>query len=84
MPGHDSGDSEDDALAFTRLLASRSGRPVSASGLNLARIFPGVRGQLIRQALGLDRVRSSGSDEDSDDDANEEDIGNMDQTEDIF
>ena len=49
------GDSDDEtsAIRFTRLLAGRAGRPVSATGVNLQQIFPGIRGQLIRQALGM-------------------------------
>ena len=47
----DDEDSDDDqATRFTRLLAGvrAGGRPISAAGLNLQQIFPGVRGQLIR------------------------------------
>ena len=67
-------DSDDEAGAFTRLLAGTTeGRTfrtsLSVSGLNLQQIFPGVRGQLIRQALGLARQRP-GEDSSDDSDAN--------------
>lgn len=54
--GGEDEESDEEVTAFVRLLAARGGRPTSASGLNLQQMLPGgVRGQLIRQALGIGR-----------------------------
>ena len=40
----DDEESDEEVSAFVRLLGARSGRPISASSINLQQMFPGVRG----------------------------------------
>ena len=67
-------DSDDEAsIIFNRLLAGRASRPGTASNVNLQQIFPGIRGQLIRQALGLGRGPAESDDSDDRPNNEEED-----------
>ena len=66
QPDADSDDEQ--AIRFTRLLANnRTGRPTSAAGINLQQLFPGIRGRLISQALGIGGRNSSQDNSDGSD-----------------